>query len=104
MRRITLCLLLALLGFCGCKEEKKTVVTEPLIPTRRELEMLRAYRIDPTTQAAQKKLQKYRQRQEKLKASRERVTQWAEESAKRRAEDGEEEERRVPLNGLYQQR
>ena len=92
MRQIAICLMLLSLPLAvGCKDkEKATVVQEHLRPTGREREILEVHRIDPDSDLGQQKIRKLRERQAKLEAAEERMRMWAEEAAKREAEEAEQ--------------
>lgn len=92
MRATTVCLLLLSLPLTvGCKDEKKAnVVHEHVTPTRSELEVLEVHRLDPDSDTGQEKLRKMRERKAKLDAAEERMQKWADEAAKREAEEAQE--------------
>jgi len=87
MKKILLLLLVALTLAFGCrKKEEAKSNDEPLVPTAREREVLRAYGLTADTERGQKKLRKMRDREEKLQAARDRMTSIVEEAREREAE------------------
>lgn len=92
---LALALLVVVIPLAGCEKKKPAAAksTEPLVPTSNERQILRAHGLTAQSERGQMRLVKIRLRQEKLKASRDRVRGWAEARAKAQAEHPEEEAR-----------
>ena len=93
MRACIFTLLILSLSFavgCDKPKEKPVASDEPITPTGMERKVLEVHHLDPKSERGQQKLRRMRERQAKLDAAKERMDEWAEEAAKRDAEEAQE--------------
>ena len=94
MRKIFPLLLVVLILFAGCTKKKPVAAppSEPLVPTPRELDTLRAFRLDAESNKGQRKIRELRKNEAKIAEARAEVDKWAEIARQKREQEAKDAE------------